>query len=115
MNNYYPHDGGRGYMPQMHYESHGGNGVGTLGWVIFALELLMLAGIIVLLVRAYSTPQYAGASGRSSGRRRFGQRDPVAQARMRYANGEISRDEYLQITSDLGGAPAASAEAPTED
>jgi hypothetical protein len=34
---------------------------------------------------------------------------------MRYANGEISRDEYLQITSDLGGAPAASAEAPTED
>jgi hypothetical protein len=30
---------------------------------------------------------------------------------MRYANGDISREEYLQVTRDLGGTP----EAPTEE
>ncbi|HEX7525507.1 MAG TPA: SHOCT domain-containing protein [Gaiellaceae bacterium] len=33
--------------------------------------------------------------------------DPLAVARMRYARGEIGRDEYVQLAQDLGEAPAA--------
>jgi len=29
----------------------------------------------------------------------------MREARMRYARGEMTRDEFLQISSDLGGAP----------
>ena len=115
MNNNFPHGGdGRGFMPPMRYE-HVGHGGGTLGWVIFALELLLLAGIIVLLVRAFTAPRFAGPpAGPPQGRRRFGRPDALTHARMRYANGDIGRDEYLQITRDLGGTAAADEE-PTEE
>jgi hypothetical protein len=35
-------------------EQHGHAGPGGLGWVIFALQLLMLAALAVLLVRAFA-------------------------------------------------------------
>jgi uncharacterized membrane protein len=118
MDNTFPHGGdGPRFLPPMRLE-HGGHGGGALGWAIFALELLMLAGIVVLLVRAFTAPRFAGPpgeSGRSRGRRRFGRPDPLAHARMRYASGEIGRDEYLQITRDLGGTPAAPDEAAAEE
>jgi hypothetical protein len=38
---------------------------------------------------------------------------PLDVVRMRYARGELSRDDYLQATRDLGGAPAD--EAPTAE
>jgi uncharacterized membrane protein len=115
MNNNFPHDGyGRGFMPPMRYE-HGGHGGGTLGWVIFALELLLLAGIVILLVRAFTTPRFAGPpAGPPQGRRRFGRPDPLTHARMRYANGEIGRDEYMQITRDLG-TPGPQQDEPMEE
>jgi hypothetical protein len=120
MNNNFPNGGnGRGFMPPMRFD-HGGHGGGSLGWVIFALELLLLAGIVILLVRAFTAPRFAGppAGPPPQGKRRFGRPDPLTHARMRYANGEIGRDEYLQITRDLGGTPAPAAaaeEAPTEE
>src|SRR2546423_898223 len=38
--------------------------------------------------------------------------DPLDVVRMRYARGELGRDEFLQAVRDLGGTPAD--EAPTE-
>jgi uncharacterized membrane protein len=65
---------------------------GALGWVIFALELLMLAALIFLIVRSFMPA-----------RRRSAPAQPLAQLQMRYANGQISRDEYLQAERDLRG------------
>jgi uncharacterized membrane protein len=87
------------------FEHHGGPG--SLAWVIFALELLMLAALVVLVARAFAwRPRPAGP--------RFGRRpaaaDPLDVVRYRYARGELTRDEYLQATHDLGGEPDARAE-----
>jgi len=89
-------------------EHHGGPG--TLGWTIFALQLLMLAALATLLARAFALPAGRGR-GLIARRKRHSVHDPVADLRMRYARGDISRDEYLQATRDLGGE----AEGPTEE
>ena len=82
----------------------------ALAWVIFALELLMLAALAVLLVRAFAfRPRPAGPPPRRF--RRHGPPDPLTHVRMRYASGDITRDEYLEKTRDLGGTP----EEPTEE
>ena len=88
----------------------------ALAWVIFALQLLMLAALAVLLVRAFTRrgPRFAGGpppGARGFVRRRPGPPDPLTHVRMRYANGDISRDEYLEKTRDLGGTP----EEPTDE
>jgi uncharacterized membrane protein len=82
---------------------HGGPS--ALTWTIFALQLLMLAALAVLLLRAFTIrPRPAGPVQRRFVRR-HGPPDPLTHARMRYANGEINREEYLQVTKDLGGEP----------
>ena len=74
----------------------------ALAWAIFALQLLMLAALAVLLVRAFTfRPRPAGPPPRRF--RRHGPPDPLTAVRMRYASGDISRDEYLEKTRDLGG------------
>jgi len=66
----------------------------------------------VLLLRAFTfRPRPAGPPRRLV--RRHGQPDPLTHVRMRYANGEISREEYRQVTNDLGGTPEPAPEEPT--
>jgi uncharacterized membrane protein len=89
---------GPGFFPGPAFNAHHGGG-STLGWVIFALQLLMLAGLAVLLARAFMRPRPAGPAA------------PLEIARYRYARGELSHDEYLQVVHDLGGGD----EAPTQD
>ncbi len=83
------------------------------GWVPLLL-ILILAGVVIWLVvrmnrmehaRAMTapppTPIPAGSTASAPGAP-----DPaLEQARMRYANGEIDREAFLAIWSDLGGAP----------
>jgi uncharacterized membrane protein len=109
MNPYnFPNDGGgfgfRGPRGMMIPDGFGGghHGAGGLGWVIFALQLLMLVALAVLLVRAFAFPAMPNRRFLMKGR---GPRDPLAHVRMRYARGDISREEYLQATRDLGGEP----------
>ena len=98
--------GGRGFVGPMGVDNHGGPG--TLAWVIFALELLMLAALAVLLVRAFAwRPRPAGPRFI----RKQAPGEPLDVVRYRYARGELTRDEYLQATRDLGGEP----EAPTDE
>jgi uncharacterized membrane protein len=99
--------GRRGFAPMV-LDHH--SGPGTLGWVIFALQLLMLAALAVLLVRAFTwrpALRRTTTSSTSGGTNA----DPVDHLRWRYARGEISREEYLQTSRDLGGEP----DAPTEE
>ncbi len=96
---------GRGFFMRMpgNFDGGGHNGAGGLGWVIFALQLLMLVALSVLLVRAFAF-RPRPPPGAFFMRHRH-PRDPLAHVRMRYARGDISRDEYLQATRDLGGEP----------
>lgn len=67
------------------------------GLVSMVAYLAFWAGAIVLARRMLDErfPQRAPASTRDD--------DPVALVRMRYARGEIDRDQYLQLRRDLEG------------
>ncbi|MHB0965672.1 MAG: SHOCT domain-containing protein [Bellilinea sp.] len=77
-------------------------GYGNMGWIGMILGALvsiaLLIGLVLLIVwavRRMSATPYQSGSQTSLGQ---SARD-IAQAR--YAKGEISRDEYQQILSDL--------------
>jgi uncharacterized membrane protein len=80
------------------------HGNATLEWATFALVLLL-----VLTVGAMLIARFAGGRGRRhSGpttTQHGGPPDPLDVLRMRFANGQISRDEFLQATSDLTAVP----------
>jgi uncharacterized membrane protein len=87
-----------------------GGGPDSLLWVIFALVLvLLLLAIVSLALDAYSRSQGGGyfvkrlPPGGPPGLLPGGQ--ALGVLRMRYARGEISREEYLRVREDLGGPP----------
>jgi hypothetical protein len=110
----FPNRGGTFFGPAYH---HGGPS--ALAWTIFALQLLLLLGLAALLVSALAGPRlrpwarpFPGPAARRSDPEP-GRHEPLEVVRMRYARGELSRDDYLQATRDLGGTPAD--EAPTAE
>ena len=68
----------------------------ALAWATFALVLLL-----VLTFGAVIVARLAGGGRRRHGHFRLHGGDPLEVVRMRFASGQISRDEYLQATSDL--------------
>ena len=78
------------------------------------LPLLLLAalvGVVVWLIVRTSRQPAAVVSGAATPASR--QDAALDHTRMRYARGEIDRDQYLQITRDLSGAePGAPAAEP---
>ena len=92
---------------------HGG-GSDSLEWVIFALLLVVILLLVALLALALTRRmRFRGRHfehrlhGPPGGGPPFGRPDPLSIARMRYARGEIGRDEFVQLTQDLGGEPEA--------
>src|SRR6266536_4962699 len=89
-------------------EHVGGGGPSDLAWVIFALLLVLLLLVLVsLALDAYYRSQGSrpmvkwlgpGPPGFAPGGR------ALAVLGVRYARGEISRDDYLQARDDLGWA-----------
>ena len=86
---------------------HGGGG---LGWVIFVLLLLLVLVVVAQLAMSLARrPRFGGPMHMQGGQhgppggKHWGRPDPLSVARMRYANGEIGRDEYVQLAQDLGG------------
>jgi hypothetical protein len=102
--------GGMFLEPRFH---HGGPG--ALAWTIFALQLVLLLGLGALLVSALAGSRLRPGARPlpASGRPPEHSHDPLEIVRTRYARGELSRDDYLQATRDLGGTPAD--EAPTAE
>lgn len=106
-----------GRDPQLHQNQSSGADYRPVLWLFGTLITAALVTLIVLLVRknrpateappetpAHVPPATATASG------------PLEILRTRYAKGEITRDEYLTMSSDLngaGGAPAS--ESPTQE
>jgi hypothetical protein len=75
--------------------------------------MILIAGLLIwLIARSRTTP---GGSGTTGGTPSVGPGDDaVAQARMRYARGEIDRATYAQIVEDLTGVePEPMAESTT--
>jgi putative membrane protein len=78
-------------------------GYNTFGWIGMILNLVvsiaLIIGFVVLVV--WAVRQLSGNAARTSSQAPAGQpAKDIAQAR--YARGEISREEYQQIISDLG-------------
>jgi putative membrane protein len=91
---------------------HGAEGWGLLGWLLPLLFIGVLVGLVVWLVlRVTQRPATAGGPGWTPA-------PPPApnaaleQVRARYARGEITREDFLQMASDLGGAPYVPPAAP---
>ena len=86
------------------FVEHAGGGAGWpdgLSWVIFAVLIaLLLLAIVSLALSAYWRTN-GGPSACALG-----------ELNLRYARGEVERDEYLQRRADLGG-PAAPMEETT--
>ncbi len=87
------------------------------GWWLFGvlLQLAIMAGVVVLAVLVVQRVM-DGAGGRATATdvgpeaTRTVQDEALAELRLRYARGEISRDEYLQAAADLGSPVAAADE-----
>lgn len=95
----FPRGGGDGGRILVDRAGDAGGWPDGLSWVIFAVLLtLLLLAIVSLALSAY---------WRTAGGSRGG---VLGELDLRYARGEIARDEYLQRRADLGG-PAA----PVED
>jgi uncharacterized membrane protein len=74
------------------------------GWLMPLLFLAVFAAIAVWAISRVSKQQPLAAAPWGAPPPSPAQPDgAVEQARLRYAKGEITRDEYLQIARDLGG------------
>ena len=103
-----PYGGGRGFGGG--FLTYHEGGPGAFGWTVFALQLVLVLGVAWLLAsvvlrgrigrRAAAPPLAAGGPAG----------DPLGVLRMRYARGELGRDEYLQASADLGAPPGADGE-----
>jgi uncharacterized membrane protein len=92
----------RGYDFAPVYANHHG-APSALAWATFALVLLLALAFFAAAVSQLAARRPRRFAFAGHGRRP----DPLEVLRIRYARGEISRDEYLQASSDL------TAEAPT--
>lgn len=81
----------------------GNYGYGGMGWIGMILGLIITIGVVVglIILVVWIVRRTSGNTNQSNSNVLPGQsgRD-IAQAR--YAKGEITRDEYQQILSDLG-------------
>lgn len=76
-----------------------------LGWFI---PLLLLGGLVVAVVYFMTRPAAHHRPVAMFGHSGFAQSDQaIAHARYRYASGQLGRDEYFQLLTDLGAPPQA--------
>ncbi|HZN12897.1 MAG TPA: hypothetical protein VFB78_01410 [Acidimicrobiales bacterium] len=94
--------------PRIEYIHHASN------WDRFAhlIALLLLAGLVTLVVVLVlrlinrTVPAAAGVAAPAPHATTAPATDDaaLAQLRLRYANGDVDRDDYLRIAADLGAA-----------
>ncbi len=100
------HPPNRGFgFPDRMIEVHQG-WPGAWGWTIFALQLLLIAGVAWLILSMLLGRAGHGAAATAGAPAHAPQSAPLELLHMRYARGEIARDEYLQARADLSGEPA---------
>jgi uncharacterized membrane protein len=113
--NRYPPFFGDGTRPRSDFLGYHYGGPSAYGWTVFALQLVIVLGIVwlvasLLLGGRLGRGQPAAAAAGPVLPPRAGD-DALTVLRMRYAKGEIEREQYLLATADLGGE--AETETPT--
>jgi putative membrane protein len=89
---------GKGWSIMMGYYGYGG--MGWIGMIVgLVITIAVIIGLVLLVV--WAVRRMNGNSAQPGSQNQAGQsaRD-IAQAR--YARGEINREEYQQVLSDLG-------------
>ncbi|MCI4324741.1 MAG: hypothetical protein L3K00_02490 [Thermoplasmata archaeon] len=71
---------------------------------LFPVFFVLLVGFFIVRVVFWST-RAGRRGGRYGGNDGYGPDRPARMARMRYARGEITREQYNQIMQDLGRGP----------
>ncbi len=92
-------------MPYMHVEPYANHPWwGFFGWFLPVLLILLLAGVAVWLVARVTKerPQVLSTAPPVVPTP-TPPADPLEVVRLRYARGEVGREEYVQVTKDLGG------------
>lgn len=80
-----------------------GMGFGRGGWpfpwlsLLLFVALMALAGALIWTWRSQKSGAAAPPAARAD--------DALSALRMRYARGELSRDEFVRANADLGGPP----------
>jgi uncharacterized membrane protein len=84
-------------------------GLGIFHLIFMIVVLAAIVALGVWLVSSIRRPQVAPApAGSIAGHRPLPPTDAALhEARMRYARGEMTREEFVQVSTDLGGAPGA--------
>jgi putative membrane protein len=107
-----PRGGGGGQM----FVEHAGNAGGWpdgLSWVMFALLLLLFLIAVASLALALYDRSHRSVVPAPAPAPVPVPSGALGELELRYARGEIGRDEYLQRRADLGGTPAPPPEATT--
>ena len=92
------------------YEHFHHNNGHPFAWVFFVLLLVAVAALVVIAVRVLLDGRGRVAQAAAAPPTRVD--EALAAARMRYARGEIGREDFLRISEDLGGSAAATVEMP---
>jgi uncharacterized membrane protein len=85
------------------YYMHGGDGPHVFAWLLFALLLALLVGLIIVVAARWGRPLRSSAAPAPLALKSGD--DPQELVRLRYARGEIDRETFLQVSQDLGGGP----------
>ncbi|RIK32554.1 MAG: hypothetical protein DCC56_01720 [Anaerolineae bacterium] len=73
-------------------------GFGGLGWIGLLFNLVIIVGIVILVVWAVRR----FTNGTSNWNQLSGMQSPREILQSRYTRGEITREQYQQMLSDLG-------------
>ncbi|GMR10821.1 MAG: hypothetical protein BMS9Abin28_1645 [Anaerolineae bacterium] len=77
-------------------------GFGTFGWVGLILNLVITIGVIIgIVVLIIWAVRRLSADGSGSSRSEPAGATPKEILQLRYARGEITRDQYQEILADL--------------
>jgi hypothetical protein len=93
-------------MPFQHFGNGGSHH--PLTW-LFVLGVILLVGAVVYVAVRYASRPIPGVAAVAL---TPPSADLLGVVALRYANGEITREEYLRMSSDLGGVPVSAGEPP---
>ncbi len=98
---------------QPYYWDHSGDGH-AFWWFLMFLLLAVLVGVVAALVFRWLAGRQTAGTVALAPAALGPADDALTVVRMRYARGEIDRDQFLQTSADLGGPPPSAQPPPSE-